>query len=52
MKLHLKKILEKESATWRAADGKGHSECWYIQPYSRILISTPEGVHLIFLQLL
>ncbi|RDI52501.1 endo-arabinase [Flavobacterium glaciei] len=36
--------MEKESATWRAADSKGHSECWYIQPYSRILISTPEGV--------
>lgn len=40
----IKKLLEKESATWRAADSKGHSECWYIQPYSRILISTPEGV--------
>lgn len=42
----IKKLLEKESATWRAADSKGHSECWYIQPYSRILISTPEGVTL------
>lgn len=40
----IKKLLEKESATWRAADSKGHSECWYIQPYSRILISTPQGV--------
>lgn len=40
----IKKLLEKESATWRAADSKGHSECWYIQPYSRILISTPERV--------
>jgi hypothetical protein len=40
----IKKLLEKESATWRAADSKGHSECWHIQPYSRILISTPEGV--------
>nr|WP_315207961.1 endo-arabinase [uncultured Flavobacterium sp.] len=42
----IKKLLEKESATWRAADSKGHSECWHIQPYSRILISTPEGVTL------
>ncbi|WP_338648089.1 endo-arabinase [Flavobacterium sp. KS-LB2] len=42
----IKKLLEKESATWRAADSKGHSDCWYIQPYSRILISTPEGVTL------
>ncbi|MFV8443108.1 endo-arabinase [Flavobacterium sp. LB2P44] len=40
----IKKLLEKESATWRAGDGKGHADCWYIQPYSRILISTPEGV--------
>lgn len=42
----IKKLLEKESATWRAADSKGHSDCWHIQPYSRILISTPEGVTL------
>jgi hypothetical protein len=42
----IKKLLEKESATWRAADSKGHTECWYIQPYSRILVSTPEGVTL------
>ncbi|MFE3847619.1 endo-arabinase [Flavobacterium sp. LB3P45] len=39
----IKKLLEKESATWRARDSKGHSDCWYIQPYSRILISTPKG---------
>jgi hypothetical protein len=37
------KVLEKESATWRAKDSKGHTECWYVQPYSRILISTTEG---------
>jgi hypothetical protein len=42
----IKKLLEKESATWRAADSKGHTECWYIQPYSRILVSTAEGVTL------
>jgi hypothetical protein len=36
-------LLEKESATWRARDSKGHSDCWYIQPYSRILVSTPKG---------
>lgn len=39
----IKKLLEKESFTWRAGDSKGHSECWYIQPYSRILISTADG---------
>ena len=42
----IKKLLEKESATWRAADSKGHAECWHIQPYSRILISTADGVTL------
>ena len=40
----IKKLLEKESATWRASDSKSHGECWHIQPYSRILISTPEGI--------
>jgi hypothetical protein len=39
----IKKLLEKESATWRAQDSKGHTECWHIQPYSRILVSTLEG---------
>jgi hypothetical protein len=39
----IKKLLEKESATWRAQDSKGHSDCWYIQPYSRILVSTAKG---------
>lgn len=42
----IKKLLEKESATWRAADSKGHTECWHIQPYSRILVSTADGVTL------
>ncbi len=40
----IKAVLEKESATWRAADAKGHAECWHVQPYSKILISTTEGV--------
>ena len=39
----IKSLLEKESASWRAQDSKGHSDCWYIQPYSRILVSTPKG---------
>jgi len=39
----IKRLLEKESATWRAQDSKAHSDCWYIQPYSRILVSTPKG---------
>ena len=39
----IKKLLEKESATWRAKDVKGHTDCWHIQPYSRILVSLPNG---------
>jgi hypothetical protein len=35
----IKELLEKESATWRASDFKGHSDCWHIQPYSKILVS-------------
>ena len=37
------RVLEKESATWRSGDVKGHAMLWKIQPYSRILVSTPEG---------
>jgi len=37
------RVLEKESATWRSGDVQGHADCWYIQPYSRILISTADG---------
>ena len=37
------KVLEKESATWRAKDVEGHKDCWHIQPYSRILVSLPDG---------
>ena len=36
-------LLEKESATWRANDFTGHADCWHIQPYSRILVSTANG---------
>ncbi|MBC5864050.1 endo-arabinase [Flavobacterium turcicum] len=39
----IKKLLERESSTWRLQDAKGHAECWYIQPYSRILVSTADG---------
>ncbi len=40
----IKQLLEKESATWRSGDVKAHADCWYIQPYSKILVSTAEGV--------
>lgn len=39
----IKRLLEKESATWRSGDVKAHAECWHIQPNSRILVSLPDG---------
>ena len=42
----IKRLLEKESATWRAGDSKGHADCWYIQPYSKVLVSTGDGTAL------
>ena len=36
-------VLEKESATWRSGDLKGHAACWKIQPYSKILVSTGDS---------
>ena len=39
----IKAVLERESATWRAGDVAGHAACWHLQPYSRILVSLPNG---------
>jgi hypothetical protein len=39
----IKQLLEKESATWRSGDIEAHADCWHIQPYSKILISTADG---------
>ncbi len=39
----IKHVLEKESSTFRSGDVKGHADCWKIQPYSRIVISTADG---------
>lgn len=39
----IKKLLERESATWRSGDVKEHADCWHIQPYSRILVSAGDG---------
>lgn len=40
----IKNLLEKESATWRSGDVKAHAGCWHLQPYSRILVSTGDGI--------
>src|SRR5579875_2087550 len=39
----IKQLLERESATWRSGDVKGHAACWQVQPYSTILVSTADG---------
>jgi hypothetical protein len=42
----IKAVIEKETATWRIADIKGHADCWHIEPYTRILVSTADGLTL------
>jgi hypothetical protein len=42
----IKRLLEKESATWRSGDIAAHASCWSIRPYSRILVSLPDGTAL------
>ena len=39
----IKKLLEKESATWRSGDAKGHADCWNIEPGTSVLVSTADG---------
>ncbi len=39
----IKRVLEKEAATWRAGDVAGHAQCWQLRPYSRIVVSTGDG---------
>ena len=39
----IKKLLAKESASWRSGNAAAHADCWQVQPYSRILVSTPGG---------
>jgi hypothetical protein len=42
----IKAVIEKETTTWRIGDIKGHADCWHIQPYTRILVSTADGLTL------
>ena len=39
----VRKVLEKDAVAWRAADAKGQAACWFIRPYSRILVSLADG---------
>ena len=37
------KLLEKAATTFRLGDAKAYADCWHVQPYSIILISTADG---------
>lgn len=37
------KLLDKAAVTFRSGDGKGYADCWHVQPYSVIFISTADG---------
>ena len=41
--LSIIKLLEKAATTFRSGDAKAYADCWKIQPYSVILISTADG---------
>ena len=40
---NIKRLLEKESATWRSGDSRAHASCWYIQPYSNEESTAKDG---------
>ena len=42
----IRAVIERETTTWRLGDIKGHAACWHIQPYTRILVSTADGLTL------
>ncbi len=37
------KLLEKASVSFRSGDAKAYADCWKIEPYSVIFISTADG---------
>ncbi len=37
------KLLEKAATTFRSGDAKAYADCWKIEPYSVLFISTPDG---------
>lgn len=37
------KLLEKAATTFRSGDAKAYADCWKIEPYSVIFISTADG---------
>lgn len=41
----IKAVVEAETRAWLNADAKTFMDCWQLQPYSRILVSTEKGEH-------
>lgn len=37
------KLLDKAAVTYRSGDGQGYANCWHVQPYSVLFISTADG---------
>ncbi len=37
------KLLDKAATTFRSGDTKAYADCWHVQPYSVIFISTADG---------
>lgn len=37
------KLLDKAATSFRSGDAKAYADCWHVQPYSVLLISTADG---------
>jgi hypothetical protein len=41
--ISIEKLIKRTAATFRLGDAKGYADCWHIQPYSVVFISTADG---------
>ncbi|MEO6636762.1 MAG: hypothetical protein ABIN25_00710 [Ginsengibacter sp.] len=41
--LAIVKLMEKAAVTFRSGDAKAYADCWKVQPYSVVFISTADG---------
>ena len=41
--ISIEKLVKKAATTFRSGDTKGYADCWHIQPYSVVFISTADG---------
>ena len=37
------KLLDKAAVTFRSGDAKAYADCWHVQPYSVMLVSSADG---------